>query len=126
MYNPHRTPEKLIFVYNADSGLANTLLDGAHKILQPSTYACTLCSLTFGAFTEKRAWKEFREAHRLHMDFLHRDEFKKRYASKFGYKFGFPIVLMETHNGLEVGISTDELNALEKTEDLIHLIEQRI
>ncbi|GAB5475845.1 MAG: hypothetical protein Mars2KO_39440 [Maribacter sp.] len=120
------TPEKLIFVYNADSGLGNMLLDGAHKILQPSTYACSLCSLTFGAFTEKATWKRFREAHPVEMVFLHKDEFNKQYASKFGHKFSFPIVLAETRSGLEVGVTTEELNALEKTENLMDLITKRI
>lgn len=120
------TPEKLIFVYNADSGLGNMLLDGAHKILQPNTYACSLCSLTFGAFTEKATWKKFREAHQAEMKFLHKDEFNKQYASKFGHKFTYPIVLAETHNGLEVCVTTEELNTMGKTEELMDLITRRI
>lgn len=125
MDEQHGTPKKLIFVYNADSGLGNMLLDGAHKILQPSTYACSLCSLTFGALTEKAAWMKFRKTHPVEMEFLHKDEFNKRYASKFGYKFSFPIVLAETARGLEVSVATENLNALEKTEDLIQLITER-
>lgn len=118
--------EKLIFVYNADSGLGNILLDGAHKILKPSTYACSLCSLTYGAFTEKTQWKRFRQASPLEMEFLHKDEFRKQHASKFGYKFSFPIVLAETSSGLQVCITTEELNALKDAEALIALIGSRV
>lgn len=121
-------PQKLIFIYNADSGLRNLLLDGAHKILSPSTYACNLCDITFGAFTENKAWKKFRqelEANNMALEFLHKDEFAKAYQSKFGYKFTFPIVLIETANDLEIFVSTEELNELENAEGLITLLKKR-
>lgn len=120
---------KLIFIYNADSGLRNLLIDGAHKILSPSTYACNLCDITFGAFTENSVWKKFRlqlEASDTELKFLHKDEFLKAYRSKFGYKFTFPIVLAETHNDLEIFITTEELNGLENAEELITLLEKRL
>lgn len=117
--------QKLIFIYNADSGLGNMLLDGAHKILSPTTYECSLCDLTFGAFSEKSIWKKFREASNLEMEFLHKDEFSKAYKSKFGYKFTFPIVLVESEMGLEVFVKTEELDRMENAESLIKLIEKR-
>ena len=42
---------KLIFIYNADSGLFNTVTDIAHKIFSPETYSCNLCALTHDYFT---------------------------------------------------------------------------
>lgn len=118
--------QKLIFIYNADSGLRNLIVDGAHKILSPSTYECKLCEITFGAFTENNVWKKFRTESDLQMEFLHKDEFKKQYASKFGHKFTFPIVLAEAENGLEVLINTEEMNQLRDAERLIDLIISRI
>jgi len=118
--------QKLIFVYNADSGLGNVLVDGAHKILSPSTYDCKLCELTFGAFTEKSVWKKFRKESAHEMEFLHKDEFKKQYASKFGYKFTYPIVLVEGAKGLEVFITTAEMNAVENADELIAIVEKRL
>ncbi len=50
---------RLIFVYNADSGLLNAVKDAIHKAISPSTYPCRLCGLTFGAVRMKSAWKEF-------------------------------------------------------------------
>lgn len=122
------TPQKLIFVYNADSGLRNLLIDGAHKILSPSTYACSLCDITFGAFTEHTVWKKFRkkQAQNLEMEFLHKDEFAKAYRSKFGYKFTFPIVLSETNTDLEIFVRTEELNQLEDAAALIAVLEERL
>lgn len=120
-----RIREKLIFVYNANSGVRNAILDSMHKVLSPSTYDCNLCDITFGVVSENREWKEFREANPNKMDFLHRDEFSKMYASKFKYKFTFPIILVEGERGLEVFVSTEELNQLKTSKELIELIETR-
>lgn len=117
--------QKLIFIYNADSGLRNMIVDSAHKILSPDTYTCSLCDITFGAFTENSVWNKFRKETNLDMQFLHKDEFNKTYASKFGYKFTFPIVLGETNKGLEVFVKTEELDGLENAESLIGLIRER-
>ena len=54
-----KTSSRLLFVYNADSGLFNTLTDIAHKMLSPKTYTCNLCAITHGLFSEKEEWKEF-------------------------------------------------------------------
>jgi hypothetical protein len=117
--------QKLIFIYNADSGLRNMILDSAHKIFSPETYECSLCDITYGAFTENTVWKKFRKDTELQMEFLHKDEFKKAYASKFGYKYSFPIVLAETENGLELYVTTEELDKIENPEELIGLINER-
>lgn len=116
---------KLLLIYNADSGLRTAILDGMHKIVSPGTYDCKLCEITFGIFTENTDWKKFRESFHLEMEFLHKDEFTRQYASKFGHKFTYPIILGLTQNGLEVFVSTEELNALQKADDLIGLIEKR-
>lgn len=117
--------QKLIFIYNADSGISNMIMDSAHKIFSPDTYECSLCDITYGAFTENSIWKNFRKETELQMEFLHKDEFAKAYASKFGHKFTFPIVLAETNNGLEIFVKTKELNEMEKAEELIGLIKER-
>jgi hypothetical protein len=120
--------QKLIFIYNADSGLVNSLLDGAHKILSPATYECSLCKLTHGALSEKKRWTKFTEqlkAEGKSLQFLHKDEFRKVYRSKFGHKFTFPILLVEGVNGLEVLVNTTELDTLDSTEQLIALVERR-
>ena len=120
--------QKLIFIYNADSGLVNSLLDGTHKILSPATYECSLCKLTHGALSEKKSWTKFTEqlkAEGKSLQFLHKDEFRKVYRSKFGHKFTFPILLVEGVNGLEVLVNTTELDTLDSTEQLIALVERR-
>ncbi|WP_420321743.1 GTPase [Flagellimonas sp.] len=116
---------KLVFVYNADSGVHNAILDSMRKVFSPSTYDCNLCDITFGIVSENDIWKKFREESQHEMVFLHKDEFAKMYASKFGHKFIFPIVLAENGNELEVLISTKELNGLKTAEELVHLVKKR-
>lgn len=118
--------KKLIFVYNANSGIRNTVLDSAHKILSPKTYKCSLCDITYGTFVEKRNWKKFREKFTYKMEFLHKDEFKKQYASKFGYKFDFPVVLGTSNGNFEIFITKNELNGLANADELIRLIQSRV
>ncbi len=122
---PNTQQQKLIFIYNADSGWRNMILDSAHKIFSPDTYDCSLCDITYGAFTENTVWKNFRKETDVQMEFLHKDEFSQSYASKFGNKFTYPIVLTTSNNALEVFIKTEELNGLTRAEELIDLIKVR-
>lgn len=116
----------IIFVYNADSGKANAFLDSLHKIASPDSYDCNLCKLTHGVFSEKREWKQFRKNLDFETLFLHRDEFRKQYASKFGYKFEFPVILLTGENGLELLISSEELKGFENLQELIACLKERL
>lgn len=115
-------PKKILFIYNANSDTGSKMLDFAHKIVSPATYNCNLCSLTHGNFTENKQWKTFRErllAEGYELEFFHKDEFQKSYKSKFGHAFTYPIILLETTHDLEVLLSAEKLNAMERVEDLI-------
>lgn len=118
--------KKLIFIYNANSGKKNALVDIAHKIISPNTYACSLCDITFGFFKENKDWKKFRKASKISMEFLHKDEFTKAFASKFSFRTSYPVVLAETAYNLEFFIATDELNTIENVADLMRLVEERL
>jgi len=118
--------QKIVFVYNANSGARNAVMDSMHKVFSPATYNCKLCDITFGVITENRTWKKFRQQSQYQMDFLHKDEFTKKYASKFGHKFEFPIVLFEEGLGFEVLISAQELNNLKTAHGLIRLLKERL
>lgn len=74
------TTPTLVFVYNADSGPLNALLDFGHKIVSPSTYPCSLCALTYGTFGMRREWREFTRSLGHPLEFLHADELRERYG----------------------------------------------
>ncbi|WP_291968038.1 GTPase [Maribacter sp.] len=114
--------KKILFIYNANSDTGSKMLDFAHKIVSPTTYSCNLCSLTHGKFTEKKQWKTFRKrllVEGYELEFFHKDEFQERYKSKFGHKYTYPIILVETDHELEVLVSAKKLNAMETVEELI-------
>ena len=111
---------ELVFVYNAESGKLSALLDLGHKIVSPESYKCNLCSLTHGNFTERKEWKRFKELTSLDLVFLHKDEFEREYGKRFSY----PIVLKKD-KGIEVFISTEELNKIVSTTQLIELVQNR-
>jgi len=115
---------KLIFVYNADSGLKNAIKDSAHKILSPKTYQCKLCDLTYGPFKEKRKWKAFRKNSSIEMQFLHADEFEKLYKSKFRPSFTLPVILIENQYDLDILISHEGLDEIDSVDHLIHKIKE--
>ena len=110
---------KLLFIYNADSGYMNSILDAAHKIVNPSTYKCSLCSLTYDSFSEKAEWKEFRSKFKHHFEFLHKDEFEKKYDGRYDY----PVVLDVTGDA-KVFIAKAELEGFSSLTDLILRVEK--
>ena len=112
---------KLIFIYNASGGKLRGLFDLGHKILSPETYECGLCKLTHGAFTEREAWKKFREGSAVEMEFLHKDEFERGCDMNYDY----PVVLAE---GKVTSVLVDK-NEIDKCGDvkmLIRMIESKL
>ncbi|MBK5962651.1 hypothetical protein CCR95_00645 [Thiocystis minor] len=71
----------LLFVYNADSGLFNTLADIGHKLFSPTTYPCSLCAITHGVLAERAGWRDFIGSLGVTCAFLHRDQFHARFPA---------------------------------------------
>lgn len=105
----------LVFVYNADSGLFNTLTDMAHKLLSPATYGCSLCALTHGTFTVRDTWTQFLKTLDADCEFLHRDEFKAKYGTACRE---LPAIYENTANGLSLLVDAGTLRKLESLADL--------
>ena len=110
---------KLLFVYNANSGIGNLVLDVAHKLFRPETYACNLCAITHNTFSENKTWKTFRAKSTIDMDFLHSDEFKAQYPNT---NFKYPVILQQDNNTLTPFLTTEAINKLTSVEDLMAII----
>ena len=118
-----RTPA-LLFVYNADGGLASRLLDAAHKVVSPGTYACNLCSLTYGTVAMKRPWRAFVASLPLPAEFLHRDEFRRLYGMQ---DVPLPAVFRRDEGGsVRPWIAAAEINAAPSLESLQDLVRRRL
>ena len=63
----------LIFIYNAQSGVFHSLIDYFHKVLSPSTYECSLYSLTFNNYGQLRVWKQFIQSLNILVTFKYSD-----------------------------------------------------
>jgi hypothetical protein len=113
----------ILFVYNADSGLFNTLTDIAHKIFAPETYECNLCAITYGNFAMRGEWKEFLETLGADFEFLHRDEFASRYPE---VTVPLPAIFLKGDDGPEPWITAEEINACATVADLKTLITTRL
>ena len=119
---------ELILVYNADSGLFNTLKDGLHKVISPSTYQCNLCALTYGTVLMKDEWKDFIENLEIPHQFLHRDEFMKKLETHPHNieDVSFPAIFIRRGEEISLFITSDEINRAKTLEDLMKLITDKI
>ena len=110
---------QLIFVYNADSGLFNTVSDIAHKIFSPQTYSCGLCALTHSYFSMRDEWKSFIESLGVDCQFMHRDEFLKAYKLD---NQDWPAVYVEIAGQLKLCLGSADINKCDNLEELKMLI----
>jgi hypothetical protein len=105
----------LLFVYNANSDLGSKLFDYAHKVFQPSTYACELCALTHDHFGERKSWKKFKQRTDVAMDFMYLRDFEER----FNLSYEFPVILRRKGNEFEEIITKGDLKEMTSVEELI-------
>lgn len=108
-------PMKLIFVYNANSGVLNALVDAVHKMVSPETYSCELCALTYGAVGERKAWRQYRKRSAHEMVFLHKDEFEEGYGQRFTY----PLVLCDDDGRLTPLITKRDFQEMDTLDELL-------
>ena len=117
--------EKLIFVYNADSGKWNAYLDMAHKIFSPKTYPCSLCDLTYGIFKIEPEWDDFVKNAPVPFTFLHKDEFHTQFPE--WKALPLPAVLIEAPTSqTKLLINREDLGQLQTIKDLKGLILSRL
>jgi hypothetical protein len=113
----------LIFVYNAHSGLFNTLTDMAHKILSPQTYPCNLCALTHTNTGMRQEWKQFVESLDSAVEFLHADELKGKYGME---GISLPVIFRKEDNDVRVWIDASAINSCRTMDELKELIRDRL
>lgn len=117
---------RIIFVYNANSRLGQGLLDSLHKIVSPTTYDCNLCALTHGNFGPKKEWKSFLENTTASLEFYHKDEYQKQFASKFAMPYALPFVIKVNGYNEEVICSATKINSFIKLSDFISYLKQHL
>jgi len=111
--------DRLIFVYNADAGLAQGILDSVHKLVSPATYRCSLCAVTHGALRMDPKWRAWLKQLPVPPAFYHRDD------SPFT-GIELPVVLIQREGAAEVLIPAERLNTLRSVDALIAAIEAEL
>lgn len=114
-HRANKKDKQLVFVYNADSGMFNTLTDIAHKIFSPQTYSCNLCAISHSYFSERDEWKQFISGLDADCEFLHRDEFEKKYRAD---NFEYPVIFEKKDSQLIVFLDTDVINQCNSMKEL--------
>jgi hypothetical protein len=108
--------QRLIFLYDADSGILPALFDAGKRLMNdPST--CRLYRLTHGFVFEKRVWSDFLSRLPMPFEYGHREFAGIRTA---------PAVIREQDGGISVLVSTEDLEQLTDTQQLIKKIEAHL
>ena len=116
--------DRLIFVYNADAGIAAGLLDLVHKTLSPSTYQCSLCGVTYGPLGMKPAWRDWLKTLPYESIFHHRPDFRAAYPA-FADR-PLPLVALDDGGTLTELLGAEELARLPDLEALIAALSVRM
>ena len=100
------TIDRLLFVYNADSGKWSAFVDSARKVLK--IQGCTLCSITHGLTGEKEDWRDCKDELGVPVDYVHRDEVTARLSENIGERR--PAVVAEAGGNYTVLLGPEVLD----------------
>lgn len=117
---------KLIFVYNADTGLVAQVGHLMHRVLSPATYECNLCKISYGYITMNASWRKFIDnlGDDVTVEFLHRDEFHRTYPRY--QSTALPAAFREDEERLELLITADQINQITSTDQLQALVREAL
>lgn len=106
---------KLLFIYNADSGMINALMDQGKKYLTPSEYACQLCMVSYGPFGMRKDWKKFTKELPYEIEFLHKDELQNTYPT---IETSLPAMVLLSNENADVLLDKEDFNTIVSLDDL--------
>jgi len=120
--NGDNNKSELVFIYNAKSGIINSLIDFTHKVISPDTYECNLCAITYGTFTKKNLWADYIESIPIASIFTYKDKIVDKKLDNVI----LPAVFLKKNDRFIQLISSIELNKLDNLEGLIVLLNARL
>lgn len=122
-FNAPSPIDRLIFIYNADGGVTQGVIDAVHKLVSPNTYPCSLCAITYGALRMDPKWRAWLTALPMPTMFLHKDEVARALPD---LDIALPAVVVERGGVREVLIPTATLDRLDSVDALIAELERRL
>ena len=112
----------LVFVYNAEAGVLNGIMDSAHKLFSPATYTCDLCAITHGLTRMKPEWRAWLQKSGREIRFYHRTDFRQDWPAT---DIQLPAILMQEGDRLRPIIGASELAQISDVGQLVDLLEAR-
>jgi len=115
---------RVIFVYNAESGLFSALSDYVHKIVSPETYSCSLCAVTYGNLGMRRAWAQFVKSLPARVIFTYRD--RLRDEDTIMKSATLPAAFIIDNQETRLVLTAEEIGRCESEADLIALCTENL
>jgi len=120
---------RLVFVYNAKSGVVNGIFDYVHKFVSPSTYSCNLCSLTYDNLGKKNEWANYLNNLSVNIIFAYKDNINnQKDAFLINYSDSIqPPCLFIVKDSIQIEIiNSTEMNKLNNLDELKVLLNNRL
>lgn len=115
---------ELVFTYNAKSGIGNALLDWGHKIVSPSTYACDLCTLSYGNLGIKTNWKEFLKELSVPFRFVYKNQIETLVPQL--QNLPLPFIALISNGDVHVIVSSADFKNIKTEQELIEIVNKEL
>ena len=115
---------KVIFAYNAQSGLISALSDYVHKIVSPDTYACQLCAVTYGNLGMRSVWSDYVKALPAKVIFTYKDKLKAEPPVMKNAEL--PAAFVVRDGEITLAVAAKDLNVCYTEEALMALCREKI
>lgn len=119
--SPDDAQRRLVFVYNADSGLRNAVRDVVHRVARPSTYPCSLCQVTYGAAGMDRSWRSYTAGLGMPVEFWHRDELRRERPDLAALELPAAVLLDE--DAARLVVPAEQMRSAGSVPELVALVD---
>jgi hypothetical protein len=114
--------KRLVFVYNTDGGVLETVRDIWVRVTRPADYECALCLLTYGVRGMDQRWRRFTRSLGLPVAFLHRDQFRAQFATSPLRDVELPAAVVEDRGALVQVVSAERMRAAADLDQLMDAV----